>query len=88
MATENVAGAAVSSSYHKAWLAWGTAFVAIEGSAFASGRRDQTLSAHTWRAFKVKDKESHPALRWGLRGLLAAFMTWLWLHLNFGILSL
>lgn len=71
--------------YTVGWLAWLGMFVCLELPALANKRPGDTLSEHVWRWFRVYD-DRHTALTWFLRGALLLFMTWLWLHLDFGLL--
>lgn len=65
-------------TYAFLWLAWITAFAAIEFTALGTGHPDDTLSWFTWRA-----EQLGPAWTF-FRFFLAAFLVWLSLHLVFG----
>lgn len=64
-----------------AWIAWGLAFVAIEGKALANKQPGDTLSEHVWKWFDVRGKGKGWTF---MRFALAAFMVWLTGHFVFG----
>lgn len=64
------------------WIAWGAAFLVIEGVALVNKQPGDTLSEHVWRWFRIKGKSpSWTAARFGL----LAFLVWLTGHLAFGL---
>lgn len=69
-----------------AWVVWLAAFLVIEGAGFVGHQPGASLSEHVWHWFHVTDRRP-TALVWLLRGLLLAFLAWLFLHLGFGWLT-
>lgn len=61
-----------------AWVMWLTMFGVIEGAAVLRKDRGDTLSEHVWKWFSVKEKAPGWLAR---RGVLAAFLVWLTVHL-------
>jgi hypothetical protein len=70
-----------------AWLIWIGAFCVIEGAALARKQRNDTLSEHVWRWFKVGGDTRPTPLVWLLRLPLIVGGVWLTMHLTFGIWS-
>lgn len=68
------------------WLIWLAAFLALEVPALASRTPGASLSEHVWHWFRVLDRRPTKTT-WVLRGLLLAFLGWLFLHLGFGWLT-
>lgn len=66
-----------------AWLAWGAAFLLIEGHALANKTPDDTLSEHVWGWFHVRDARPTPLVI-AARIVLALFLLWLAAHMVFG----
>lgn len=72
----------IADVYWATWLI--VLFGAPEAYAVATGHTDWTLSGTTWRWFDVIPGQT--IWQWSIvHLLLAMFMTWLWLHMVFGI---
>lgn len=69
-----------SQLFTKLWLAWLAAFVAIEGTALARGRPEDTLSDHVWAWFDIPRHKAPNRSERVRRVLLLGFMTWLGAH--------
>jgi len=63
-----------------AWYAWIAAFFAIEGSALARGKSEDTLSDHVWAWFDVPKHPAPDRSERIRRVLLLGFMAWLGAH--------
>jgi len=71
----------LADGYTWAWIAWGVAFLGIEGYALARKAPGDTLSEHIWRWFSIKHDGKAKGLR---RGILGAGLAWLAWHLMGG----
>ena len=65
------------------WLAWGGAFLFLEGLALFNKGLGDTLSEHFWRWLRVGDRMPTPVVWAGRVGVLI-FCLWLGLHLSLG----
>lgn len=69
-----------SPAFTRAWYAWILAFFAIEGTALARRRPQDTLSDHVWTWFDIP-RHPAPLRAVRLRRIsLLAFLTWLVAH--------
>jgi hypothetical protein len=73
--------------YTVCWLAWGGAFLLIEGRALVSKTPGATLSDHVWGWFRVRDPRPTKAVV-GARVGLGVFLLWLLLHMTMGWFTL
>lgn len=72
--------AGATPAWTRMWLAWIALFFAIEGSALARNRPQDTLSAHIWAWFDIP---RHPAPPWQVRErriTLVALLAWMCGH--------
>ena len=69
------------SGWTVAWLLWLAMFAAVEGAALINKDRGDTLSEHIWAWFKIREKPRQWTWR---RAVLAAFLTWLLVHMVAG----
>ena len=63
-----------------AWLLWLAMFAVIEGAALFRKGKDDTLSEHIWKWFKIRESR-----QWNWRrAVLAGFLVWLLVHMVAG----
>ncbi|AFO10869.1 hypothetical protein ELB20_03 [Streptomyces phage phiELB20] len=63
-----------------AWLAWGGAFVVIEGIALKRKDKNDTLSEQVWKIFHTSQGQEKTKTTQARRAVLVMFLAWLVAH--------